>query len=234
MMAATAKANLPPSLVPLADVLPRQFANPARAAAFARNWQSAAASAADADTVPCMLVAGVLEPFTHDGPCAGFAARLLALHKAEALGRSIQRSEWAAARRALLALDRDTLTPEAGATAQLCEAAAWPAATGSSALVEVLFALKRIASLSMDDDWDQSRQGQAESALEAIYEEAAETRAHGKTPDYKAIFHTCHPELAIGFERNLDRSNRAFAQAGEDFAQACLGALQHGTTASTA
>lgn len=218
--------GLPLSLAALADVLPRQFAERPQGEAFAHDWLAAIAPGADLSAIPSLLVAEMLAPFARTGPCGHLAATLVALHGADVEGRSATRAQWAACRRAVLALEDVGLDRREAAVAQLCEAGAWPAASARSALVEVLGARKRIAARTRADGWTDADQARAQATLDAIYDEHGEARVRGETPAYQQIFHEREPVLAAGFERDLAHSNAAFAREGEDFALRCLALLR--------
>lgn len=118
---------------------------------------------------------------------------------------------WRRLRRAAVALGDDS-DPHVKTMGRVAEAAAWPLASSSSALVELMRAICHLRAYraSLATGWTTEEQIEATAVLNRIAQ--GDGARIPERHDIPGIFEAKHPELAKRFVAQLDASNEAFNQ----------------------
>lgn len=167
---------------------------------FVRDWVSVVTPGADLSGIAAQLMLDLL-----DDPClrhgdAVLTGRLIALHRRP--GPSPE--EWTALRRDVVRRANASTDPAEQATITVWEEACWPVGSGRGVLAATFVAWHRLGGFA--PGWSVDRETETFVLLEQL-QQAHDASGDITPPDYAAALRRARPDLADGFERNLDFIN---------------------------
>jgi hypothetical protein len=199
----------PLALAGLLDPWTAVMTDPDSACGFAREWVERAEPGADLSNVPTRIVLAVLDRVTPDEQTAAIAHALKGLHHADLAGTSARRSEWAALRQQILAV-QDNAPETASPLIELYEMASWPARSSHSILSSLGRAWCNLVELEPTPDWSEEDRARADALLKQLWGESSAQREAGDDISYPKLFAGRDPDLAARFEANLRDVNQRY------------------------
>ncbi len=177
----------------------------------ALRWVECVEVGADLSRVPQRIVDHFLTDMGVERLAASSYADVRALHRAEASGVVMHRSEWTAIRRRIEAAVETTL-PHSHERAALnaCATACWPLQTSSSILSTLIAAWLQGVNREADPAFGELKNKRAMATLDEIYQQTQPMREKGEAVDIPALFRMRDPILAAGFEASLERANARY------------------------